>query len=187
MADWIKDTLQPNGTLKNKWGISDANKLKAIEFKLVALRLSSLPQYPITNIDALKKIHAYLFSELYDWAGTYRNGDFGKGHTTFHPRRRFDMAILDLNSQIKHINDTHYHSDKVLALDLARLLLDINMFHPFREGNGRAQRAFIVMLASQKGKHLVLARSGPTYRAYMSASIKDNTESMAKLLYQAML
>ncbi|MFT8318129.1 MAG: Fic family protein [Sporolactobacillus sp.] len=183
--DWIKNTLQPNGTLKNKLNIKSAKALQELEFRLTQYKYRSIPEYKMMSIDDLKKIHYWLFSDLYDWSGEYRTGDFHKDGTDFFPVSRFDFAIENLNQQIEHVNKTNYRSDLALAIDLGKLLLDINMFHPFREGNGRTQRLFITLLAKQKGKMIHLRKSDPAYNNYMTASINDDNQLMAKVVLNA--
>ncbi|MFX3616534.1 MAG: Fic/DOC family protein [Sporolactobacillus sp.] len=183
--DWIKKTLQPNGTLKNKLNIKSAKALQELEFRLTQYKYRSIPEYRIMRIDDLKKIHCWLFSDLYVWSGEYRTGDFHKDGTDFFPISRFDFAIENLNRQIEHVNKANYRSDLALAIDLGKLLLDINMFHPFREGNGRTQRLFVTLLAKQKGKMVHLRKGDPAYNNYMTASINDDNQLMAKVVLNA--
>ncbi|MCH4163319.1 MAG: Fic family protein [Lentilactobacillus diolivorans] len=183
--DWIRQTLQTNGTLKNKFNIKDSEALQELEFRLTQYKYRSIPTSKITDINDLKRIHRWLFSDLYDWAGEYRPGDFGKGTTEFFPRSRFESAIKNLNQQIQHINQTSYQSDLVFATDLGKLMFDINVFHPFREGNGRAQRLFIQQLAKQNGKDLHIRKSDPAYPTYMNATINDDYHLMAQAILKA--
>ncbi|MQS53224.1 Fic/DOC family protein [Companilactobacillus mishanensis] len=183
--DWIAETLQDNGTLKNKLGIRNAHKLHELETLVTQHRQESLVRFPITSVIDLQKIHKWLFSDLYEWAGEFRQGDFQKGSTRFFPRSRFSLAIQDIDQQIYHINETHYKLKIIFSSDLANLLLDINNFHPFREGNGRAQRLFISMLAEQNGYIIHLANGSAIYEDYMNASKQDNLSLMADVVFRS--
>lgn len=184
---WIEDTLQSNGTLINKLNIKDADKLFELESRISQLKYRSLVLHPIiiTDMNSLKLIHRELFSDVYTWAGEYRPGNFHKNATEFFPVERFEFAISDLNFQVEHINQQNYHSQSALIQDLAKLLLDINNFHPFREGNGRSQRLFITLLAKQKRIELHLQKNDPAYDSYMQAAIADNTEMMVTALQKS--
>lgn len=95
------------------------------------------------------------------------------------------MLIEDLNTQINHFNKQSYYSTETQLNDLAQLLLDSNMFHPFCEGNGRTQRLFITLIAEQNGLTLHLKKSSPTYDSYMQAAIADDLKMMVKALTKA--
>lgn len=180
------DALLPNGTFKNKVHITDQNALQALEYRITKLKYRTLPNYSITNIDVLKKIHAWLFSDLYPWAGQYRTVNLSKGSTNFMPYQLFHEAIPYLNQQIDNLNTTNYPSKTLFATDLGQLLTDINHFHPFREGNGRTQRLFITRLADQNGFEMHLARNSPTYDLYMQASIRDSADLMTKAVLKSL-
>lgn len=179
---WIDETLQPNGTLINKLGVTDQDELREMERLIVLAKFQTIPDYQIETINDLRKIHFWLFSDIYDWAGKFRPGDFHKGNTVFFPRDRFQFAIDDLNRQITKINQTHYSNNSIFASDVARLLLDINNFHPFREGNGRSQRLMIQLLSVQKGFEVHIDRGTVNYEKYMDASISDNHSKMTAVI-----
>lgn len=187
MDDWIQETLQAKGVLKNKWNIADQKTPDKVEQMIYWIKEQDIvnDDIQIDSIQELKLFHKMLFSELYDWAGMYRKGNFGKNQKTFFPRERFDRAEIELNRQINHILASSYQSKIVLANDLARLLLDINEFHPFREGNGRTQRIFIRMLTKQKGYQLHLAKNSAMYEKYMAACVNDDLSQMSDLLVES--
>ncbi|WP_125769069.1 Fic family protein [Companilactobacillus furfuricola] len=95
------------------------------------------------------------------------------------------MAKRHLNNQINIINQKKYNDYYQLAEDLARLLLDMNIFHPFREGNGRSQRMFIMMLSKQKGIYINLSKKSSKYVDYMSACKNDDWDKMTKILFES--
>lgn len=99
VSDWISKTPYSNGVLKNKLHIHDAAELEKKENELSARNalflLQKKPQ--IKDINDLKKIHQFLFGELYDWAGKYRPGNFSKNSYQFFDFTRFDFAEKDIN------------------------------------------------------------------------------------------
>jgi len=72
-----------------------------------------------------------------------------------------------------------------IAASLAKILDDLNHFHPFREGNGRTQRLAIELLAREKGYDLNLnpPDNQNMYTIYMRGSIEENRELFAELIY----
>lgn len=150
VEDWIRATLYPNGTMKNKFGIRNAAKLVDLEFRITAERelLLLKQKVKVGQIEDLKKIHKIMFAPLYEWAGHYRKGDFRKGNTVFFPRERFDYAEKDIDEAIANLSK----KGPLNAENYASLIDKINFFHPFREGNGRSTRTFLQLLALEHGQ-----------------------------------
>ena len=100
------------------------------------------------DLKHLQKIHGYVFGDVYDWAGKLRHVDIAKGN-------QFCLAMnLDTygSNLFKKLEQDNFliDSDNV-PHRLAYYLSEINVLHPFREGNGRTQRLFIEYLASVAG------------------------------------
>lgn len=144
--------LYPNGTLKNKLGIQDKADLDEHEFvqgSLVGLRILQRG-FKVDDVDDLCRINKALFGDLYDWAGKLRNYNLTKQQTLFLPPNVFDNGIRSINTAIKELKDQKLPQ----AAAYAKLLDELNYLHPFREGNGRAIRIFIELLANEKGQYL---------------------------------
>lgn len=177
MSNWIENTIYENGTLKNKLNIKNQNKLQEIEYFGSAQRAAIiLQQKPmITNLTDLRKIHKYMFSFLYDWAGKYRQGDFQKNGYAFFERNRFEFAEQDINELINSQN-----KKKVLsATDYAALLDKINFMHPFREGNGRSTKIFLQCYAAQHQQILDYPRRN---EQLIQAQNEANIDQIANIL-----
>lgn len=143
----FKHFFYPNGTFKNKLGITDAYDLQQVEFRLVARRsvwLLRHNQVTITSIDDLQKIHRFLLGPLYSWAGVIRQYDLAKGNTAFLPHSAMRTAIENINDDLARVNA----QDKLSVTDFAELLDKINYLHPFREGNGRSTKLFLQLLGA---------------------------------------
>ena len=104
----------------------------------------------------MKKIHAYLFQDVYEWAGNVRNYNISKSGVTF----CLSDFILNYSNQIfGRIHDEHFFVDDdydTKLMKLVQVFSDINALHPFREGNGRTQRLFVEWLARIVGIRLDL-------------------------------
>lgn len=144
--------LYPNGTLRNKLNLQDADTLSTVEFQTVACNAVWLLDhgYLIKDMDDFAKIHRFLFSALYSWAGHYRSYYLTKGSTDFMPPAAFDTAITNINQQLNVIKT----SVKPTVGQYVHLLDSLNYLHPFREGNGRTTRLFIQLLAANHQQYI---------------------------------
>ena len=97
----------------------------------------ALPPYDLNYFCAL---HKALFGDLYPWAGELRQIDISKGSTRFCSYQRIEIEVQKLFSAIDYGNTMVELSRDDLIIAIAELYADMNVVHPFREGNGRAQR-----------------------------------------------
>ncbi|OQB24904.1 MAG: putative adenosine monophosphate-protein transferase fic [Firmicutes bacterium ADurb.Bin182] len=141
-----------SSVLKNKLNIQDASDLLKAERNITALRILELKMAPpkgSLNFDYLRKLHFYIFQDIYTWAGEIRTVDITKG-TKFCLFRYIEEQANDLFRKLKNENyliDTKESIERRLSFYLS----EINAIHPFREGNGRVQRLFIEILADRAG------------------------------------
>lgn len=141
------------GVLYNKLGLRSAAELADAERAITRIRIAELAAQPLRatyDLEHLRAIHRRLFSDLYDWAGELRTVDIAKTDLFCRPafieaqaRQLFDQLAED-----RHLQDLP--RDEFLDA-AAHYLGEINALHPFREGNGRAQRAFLTPLAAEAG------------------------------------
>lgn len=151
--EWDRGYCYPDtNVLINKLNIKNADALHTAEREITSLRLAAAKMQPIKgkfDMKHLQKIHGYLFGDIYGWAGKLRHVDIAKGN-------QFCLAInLDTysNNLFKKLEKEYYliNSKENVPHRLAYYLSEINVLHPFREGNGRTQRLFIEYLASAAG------------------------------------
>ncbi|MEG9474983.1 Fic/DOC family protein [Mannheimia indoligenes] len=138
-----------NGVLRNKLGAKSDEELGTLESRLVAMNTLSLRINPVKgNFDLvhLQKIHHRLFSEIYEWAGELREIGITKGKTVFAAPNRIQPEFHKLHQRLIREEFEKYNK-ATFAKKLAYYLGEINILHPFREGNGRSQREFIIQLA----------------------------------------
>ena len=151
--EWDREYCYPDSNvLINKLNIQDADALHTAEREITSLRLAAAKMQPIKgmfDMKHLQKIHGYVFGDVYEWAGKLRHVDIAKGN-------QFCLAMnLDTygSNLFKKLEQEHYLIDSIdnVPHRLAYYLSEINVLHPFREGNGRTQRLFVEYLASVAG------------------------------------
>ena len=131
--------------LANKLNISDQIALAKAEERISKQKAKQL--YDSGDIQAaeigtfagLRFIHAYLFADIYEFAGAIREVNISKGNFRFAP-------LMYLETSLTHIDAMpHRHFDEIIEK-----YVEMNIAHPFREGNGRATRIWLdLMLKSQ--------------------------------------
>lgn len=134
-------------TLKNNWGIKDEKKLKVYEIGYVGARINQLLESPYKgnfDFDHLKAIHKYIFQDAYPFAGQIRSENIQKGSTRFaqvmHIESSAATLFLELEDEKENLKTLN---KKEFADRTAYYMAELNVLHPFREGNGRTTREFI--------------------------------------------
>lgn len=134
--------------LENKLGIKSSVELANAEEKiskkkaLQLFELGLLDKMQAGTFDSLSAIHKYLFDEIYDFAGQIRNVNIAKGNFRFAP-------LMYLNAAIENIEKMPQSNfDEIIAK-----YIEMNIAHPFREGNGRSTRIWLdLILKTELGK-----------------------------------
>lgn len=131
--------------LKNKLDISDSLELAKIEEKLSKKKAIQLFESGyLDNLDAgtfasLAKIHQFLFDEIYDFAGQVRDVNIAKGNFRFAP-------VIYLQAALENIDKMPQKSfDDIIAK-----YVEMNVAHPFREGNGRSARIWLDLMLKKE-------------------------------------
>lgn len=153
---WESYFIDGTSVLKNKLGITDAEKLEEKE-KLISLeKLTYLKLFPIKgNFDAehLKKIHKFLFEDIYYFAGLYRTCTLAKTTREFYKPEEIEKYLNEelgrMNIEGKLMMSIEYYS-----FFLADMYYQLMTIHPFREGNGRAVREFLREYVLENNKNL---------------------------------
>lgn len=179
----------PNtGLLRNTQDIADPDVLLFVESAAVTKRLQELYKNPIKTkgIDSLFEIHRHLFQDIYAWAGKKRTVEISKDGKQFFPTTHFDKAFRYIDQLIAEFKKIPKDSKMDLAEKLAEILDHVNFLHPFREGNGRTQREFLRLLASEKG--LTLNLNPPdnknVYERYMKGTIESDVTTLTELIFE---
>ncbi|MBR2214178.1 MAG: Fic family protein [Selenomonadaceae bacterium] len=169
-----------NGVLINKLGISDGKLLKEAEARIAAVKIITLRSRSFAefNFNTLRTIHREIFEDIYDWAGELRTVDIAKSmlfcRAMFLPDQADDIfSRLAKNNYLKNIKRLDF------CEGAGNLFCDLNMLHPFRDGNGRSLREFMFHLARSAG--YVCDLNTVRRDIYLEASIKGHTDSSAMI------
>ena len=124
--------------LENKLGITTSSELANVEEKISkkkALKLFEndiLKNLPTGKFKTLAKIHEYLFEDIYEFAGKVRTVNISKGNFRFAP-------LIYLNEALENIDKMPQSTfDEIISK-----YVEMNVAHPFREGNGRSTRIWL--------------------------------------------
>lgn len=135
-------------TLENKLGITDSQELARAEERiskqkaLALFESGALDQMAPGTFAALAQIHRALFVDIYDFAGDLRTVNIAKGHFRFASALYLEAAVAEIERMLQ--NDF----DEIVAK-----YVEMNVAHPFREGNGRSMRIWLdQMLRAALGK-----------------------------------
>lgn len=158
------DPYSQDGVLKNKFGEKDPKKLEILEKRSTIrgwIKLQNeLIATPNLKLDTalIKKIHKNLFEDVYDWAGQYRTVNIVKGKTMFANALYVPAALEDLVTKLNRDITSKSITSNNVSEKLAYYYGELNMIHPFREGNGRTQKIFIEKVADKLGYTLQLEK-----------------------------
>lgn len=149
--------------LENKLGITDSVELARTEEKISKKKAAEmfesgyLDTLEAGKFDALVKIHEYLFGEIYDFAGKIRKVNIAKGSFRFAPVIYLEEAIRN----IEKMPQTTYD-------EIIEKYVEMNVAHPFREGNGRSTRIWLDLIL-KKELHMVVDWSKVDKNDYLLA------------------
>lgn len=127
--------------LENKLGITDSATLARTEEKLSKEKAVKLFEYGILDnqkagsFQALAEIHKYLFEDIYDFAGKIRTVNVAKGGFRFAPVMYLESSLENIEKMPQNDFDS-----------IVEKYVEMNIAHPFREGNGRSMRIWLDMM-----------------------------------------
>jgi cell filamentation protein len=139
--------------LINKFNVRDLETLNTIEREYSSRRIFEMKATPPKGIfDAkhLRDIHKHIFQDVYPWAGKFRTVDIAKG-TLFCPPQNLDNYLDNVLGGLRNENYLLGADLNKFASRMGYYFAEINAVHPFREGNGRAQRTFSEQLGKIAG------------------------------------
>lgn len=136
--------------LKNKLGIDNSWELAREEEKISKAKAVALYENNMVDEDeigkfsGLAKIHEFLFGGIYDFAGKVRTVNIAKGNFRFAP-------VMYLQSALEHIDEMPQSTyDEIIEK-----YVEMNIAHPFREGNGRSTRIWLDLILKKELKSVV--------------------------------
>ena len=135
--------------LENKLGITNSAELAREEERISkkkAVELfesGALDKLAPGRFASLQAIHKALFEDIYDFAGKLRTVNLAKGNFRFVPLMYLEAALANIDKMPQSTYD-----------EIIEKYVEMNIAHPFREGNGRTQRAFLTQLIRSAGHDL---------------------------------
>ena len=132
-------------TLENKLNITDSTELARMEEKISKKKAVELfengylDSYEAGTFKMLAAIHKYLFEDIYDFAGKMRNVNIAKGNFRFAPVMYLQPAIENIEKMPQSTFD-----------EIIEKYVEMNIAHPFREGNGRSTRIWLDLILKKE-------------------------------------
>lgn len=138
--------------LENILGITDSSELAREEERISKTKAVSLfdlsddrqeagllGTFEVGKFAGLSKIHAYLFSDIYEFAGKIRDVNIAKGNFRFAPVMYLEAALQNIDNMPQSNFD-----------EIIEKYVEMNVAHPFREGNGRSTRIWLDLILKKK-------------------------------------
>jgi cell filamentation protein len=175
-----------SGVLRNRLGITDAKRLRRVEADFTAVRIAQVIRNPIPgpyDLAHLRAFHRQIFQDLYDWAGELRTVSIGRGARLFSLPQHLEADGDELFGWLARSDHLRGRDREAFVDDLTELYADLNALHPFRDGNGRAQRAFLGQLAVEAGHPVHWAAMDPAENnAASKAAHEGDNDALRALL-----
>ena len=136
--------------LENKLNITDQIELNKAEEKLSKIKAKKLfdsgkiEKIKVGTFAGLKQIHKYLFEDIYDFAGKLRTVNIAKGNFRFAPVMYLAQSLKQIDKMPQSTFD-----------EIVEKYVEMNVAHPFREGNGRATRIWLDLIFKKELKKVV--------------------------------
>lgn len=131
--------------LKNKLQITNSVDLARVEEKISKKKAIELFETGYLNsleagkFNSLSKIHKYIFGDIYDFAGTVRDVNIAKGNFRFAPVMYLDAALNNIDKMPQSTFE-----------EIIEKYVEMNIAHPFREGNGRSMRIWLDLMLKKE-------------------------------------
>ena len=148
---------QDTDVLINKLNIHEKVELKKAEEEFTAIKQLVLLQEPIRGRFTkthLLRIHRFLFEDVYPFAGHIRKEQISKGDTMFYPPHLIERELERVFRNIHAKELLAEKNQKKQIQNLSQVMAELNMIHPFREGNGRSIRELIRCMALKYELHI---------------------------------
>lgn len=171
-----------SGILKNRFGITDQAELDRVEATFGLVRAYELVENPVAgrfDLAHLQAIHKRLFGDVYEWAGEIRTVDISKGQTRFANFQQIESYAPEITRPLQREQLLRGLNIDTFSERAGHYLGELNVLHPFREGNGRATREFVGQLA--RGAGYAVDWSGIERSEMIQASIEAYEGSSKRL------
>ncbi|WP_208440030.1 Fic/DOC family protein [Bartonella raoultii] len=176
------------GVLYNRFEIQDKIVLERVESTFAYVRSFELMRAATGgkfDLGYMKEIHRKLFGDIYEWAGEIRLVDIAKGNSMFASYHRIESYAPKIMQQLAKEQYLRGLDMDEFSQRAGYYMGELNALHPFREGNGRTLREFMVQLAREAGYRI--SWKGITRQEMIEASIAahfGNSEHLSILIRQ---
>lgn len=136
--------------LKNKLGINNSLELAREEEKITKIKAKQLfeegilDSFEIGTFKGLSEIHKYLFEEVYEFAGKIRTENISKSNFRFASAMYLEEAL----KKVDQMPQTNFD-------EIIEKYIEMNIAHPFREGNGRSTRIWLDMILKKEMRKVI--------------------------------
>lgn len=177
--------------LINKKNIKDQNKLDRLEEDIIPLRMIALRKQglTITSVFDIQKIHSFLFSSIFDWAGEFRKITMYKrepilnGYSVdYTPSDYIKKEMNDLEKRFLSINWKELDNKQKIN-NVASIIQELWQIHCFREGNTRTVALFLYFLLKTIGVHINIDFLGKNAIYFRNALVLASLYSKSKPEY----
>lgn len=174
--------------LRNRPGIRDADALARLEANQTAIILAQLEREWLAgryDLAHLKTFHRRIFGDIYAWAGELRSVPLTKEQSVFALPEHIESYLRRVFSALAEERFLRELAREELLECLTHYYAELNAVHPFREGNGRTQRAFLGQLARDAGYRIAWERlDGERNVEASKASLQGDNRLLRAMLGQ---
>jgi cell filamentation protein len=169
----IADPYCYKGTsvLHNRLGLRDQEALDAFEAEATAQRFSEPLPIGRFGVAHYRAVPRHLFGDVFPWAGRFRRLRIAKGGSMFCYPEHIASEMARIFGELKDKAWLRGLSVDAFAQEAAHFLAELNAIHPFRDGNGRTQLAFVTLLAFAAGYQVDFERIEP--KSFLDAMIES--------------
>ena len=172
-----------SSVLRNRFDIHDGRLLADVEALYSQQRLAELySTHPVAGrfgLTHLSRIYRFIFQDVYPWAGKIRTVRIHKGQMTFAYPENIRSEADRIFAKLRQERLLQELPQPVLLDRLSWYIGELNVLHPFREGNGRALRAFFRELLLRQGLWLRFEKLDPD--EWLQASIAAYAGDLSKM------
>lgn len=176
--------------LINKLDIRNQSELDKAEKQITLLRAIQAEQNMILekpNFQFFKDIHKFLFDDIYEWAGLVRTINISKKGTIFCDASQIEEIGKLKFERLKKLNYLKELEKEQFIDEISDLYNELNILHPFREGNGRTLRLFITLLIRNAGFDIDFSKCDPDIIMLATINAAHGDISMLKSVFNEMM
>lgn len=179
------------GVLRNLLGNMTTASLDETEADIASSEIAIIEQNKLqpANLDYAfyLSLHKQIFGAIYDWAGQLRTVEVSKGNTSFARVQYLQTNLQELFEELRQDNYLNGLAHDELINGLAYYYGELNVLHPFREGNGRTNRTFLSVLAASHGYHIAWDQMDPAENVAASIASYNGNEAPMQLLLRPLV